>query len=90
MNATKASCGHAVVAVGAPGSPARYDVESRPCKDCVDLEGIWLAALLKSHPEHGKRAICISECLRHPEIPNATKEAYQVVFKRNYPASKGE
>lgn len=31
MNYTKASCGCDVIAVGAPGSMARYAVERRPC-----------------------------------------------------------
>jgi len=34
MNYTKASCGHPVVAVGAPGSEARKAVESVPCEEC--------------------------------------------------------
>jgi hypothetical protein len=41
MNHTKASCGHSVIAVGAPGSPARERCEQEPCDGCsldVDLQ----------------------------------------------------
>ncbi len=34
MNATRAKCGHPVIAVGAPHSPARIAVESAHCDDC--------------------------------------------------------
>ena len=34
MNHTQASCGHNVVAVGAPGSAARMEVEGKPCERC--------------------------------------------------------
>ena len=35
MNSTQASCGHPVIAVGAPGSPARAACESSPCGVCL-------------------------------------------------------
>jgi formate-dependent nitrite reductase cytochrome c552 subunit len=34
LNHTKAICGHAVIAVGAPNSPARLKVESTLCNTC--------------------------------------------------------
>lgn len=34
MNMTKASCGHYVAAVGAPGSAMRREAESQPCREC--------------------------------------------------------
>ena len=35
MNRITARCGHAVVAVGAPGSPARIAAERSDCLDCA-------------------------------------------------------
>lgn len=35
MNYTKASCGHLVIAVGAPGSIARKRAEQSPCDECL-------------------------------------------------------
>lgn len=40
MTGTQAICGHNVVAVGAPGSPARQKTESVPCAKCQEAENI--------------------------------------------------
>jgi hypothetical protein len=38
MNHTQASCGHSVLAIGAPGSAARTAVETQPCADCAQCD----------------------------------------------------
>lgn len=35
MNHTKASCGHSIIAVGAPGSIARQRAEESECRSCA-------------------------------------------------------
>lgn len=65
MNSTTASCGHAVVAVGAPGSAARREVESQPCTRCRKCVGCggrggWYS------PDNGQWVTCL-ECKTQPK-----------------------
>ena len=41
MNHTTASCGHDVIAVGAPGSIAHERCEKLPCAKCKGMETPW-------------------------------------------------
>lgn len=52
MNATTARCGHAVIAVGAPGSPARRRVEQALCPTCSELGLRHRSALYALQAEH--------------------------------------
>ena len=88
MNGTKATCGHFVIAVGAPGSKAREDCEYNPCDQCNQEERDALAALLRSHPKHGQKAISVNDCLRSRSIPAALKTAYLKIEERNYAGRK--
>ena len=62
MNRTFAKCGHAVIALGAPGSNARKKCEAALCSDCQD-----------SHCEHCGKAL--REC-EHTPITVSRKVYY--------------